>query len=58
MRLNYKPIGDFIREVKVRNNELKVDTLFGINVNKFFMPSVANVVGTDMENYRLVNSSC
>lgn len=51
---DYKRLGDYIREVNVRNRELKVTTPMGININKFFMPSVANVIGTDLTTYKLV----
>lgn len=54
MRSNYRRIGDYIQEVTLRNTELKVTNLLGININKFFMPSVANVVGTDMSKYKVV----
>lgn len=54
MRSNYKRLGDYIQEVTLRNAELNVNNLLGININKFFMPSVANVVGTDMSKYKIV----
>jgi len=54
MKSNYKKIGDFIRLVDVRNKELKVIELLGINIDKYFMPSVANVVGTDLSRYKIV----
>ena len=54
MKSNYKRIGDFIRDVNTRNVDLKATTLLGINIDKFFMPSVANIVGTDMSNYKIV----
>lgn len=54
MKSNYKRLGDYIQEVKLRNTEVKVGKLLGININKFFMPSVANVVGTDMSKYKIV----
>lgn len=57
MKENYKPIGDYIKEVKVRNSELKAQKLLGINIDKFFMPSVANVVGTDMSVYKIVKKN-
>jgi type I restriction enzyme S subunit len=43
--------------VKVRNSELKAKDLLGININKHFMPSVANIVGTDLSNYKLVQKN-
>ena len=57
MTKNYKRLGDYIRELKVRNTEEKAEQLLGININKFFMPSVANVVGTDLSVYKLVRKN-
>lgn len=57
MKSNYKRLGDYIQEIKVRNSEQKAEQLLGININKFFMPSVANVVGTDMSVYKIVNKN-
>jgi len=54
MKSNYKRIGDYIEPVKNRNCDLKAKELLGININKYFMPSVANIVGTDLSNYKLV----
>ena len=45
MKSNYKSIGECIREVNNRNSNLEHRNLLGINIDKFFMPSVANVVG-------------
>ena len=50
----YKRLGEYIREVNVRNRELKVTKPMGINIDKHFMPSVANVIGTDMSTYKIV----
>ena len=47
-------LGDYIREVDVRNRDLEVTKLMGINIGKYFMPSVANVIGTDLSNYKIV----
>lgn len=54
MKSNYKKLGDLIKKINVRNTELKVTNLKGINIDKFFMPSVANTVGTDMSKYKIV----
>lgn len=56
MKLKFNRIGDYIREVKIRNLELKTTTLLGVNIDKFFMPSVANIVGTDMTAYKIVKN--
>ena len=51
----YKRLGNYIREVNIRNRELKVTKPMGINIDKYFMPSVANVIGTDLSVYKLVS---
>lgn len=57
MKSNYKRLGDYIQELKVRNTEEKAEQLLGINIDKFFMPSVANIVGTDLSVYKLVRKN-
>ena len=54
MKSNYKRLGDYIKPFKEKNSDLKASKLLGINIDKFFMPSVANVIGTDMSNYKIV----
>lgn len=54
MQSNYKPIGKYIKEVKTRNTDGTVSNLLGVNIDKYFMPSVANIVGTDMTKYKVV----
>lgn len=51
---NYKRLGDYIREVNVRNRELEVKNLVGLTIDKAFIPSVANVIGTDLSNYKII----
>jgi len=55
--MEYKRLGNYIREVNVRNRELKVTKPMGINIDKHFMPSVANVIGTDLSAYKLVSKN-
>lgn len=57
MKSNYRRLGDYIQELKVRNTEEKAEQLLGINIDKFFIPSVANVVGTDLSVYKLVRKN-
>ena len=52
--MEYKHLGDYIREVNVRNRELKVTNLLGVSISKEFMPSIANTIGTDMSAYKIV----
>ena len=52
--MTYRCLGDYIREVNVRNRELKVAKLVGLTIDKAFIPSVANVIGTDLSNYKVI----
>ena len=45
---------DLIVEINKRNSEKKDLPLLGVNKDKEFMPSVANVIGTDLSNYKIV----
>ena len=53
-RTDYKRLGDYIREVDVRNRDLEVTKLLGVSISKEFMPSIANTIGTDMSSYKVV----
>ncbi|MBO5133093.1 MAG: restriction endonuclease subunit S [Paludibacteraceae bacterium] len=50
----YKRLGDYIREVNTRNRDLKVTNLVGLTIEKAFIPSVANVIGTDLSTYKVI----
>ncbi len=52
--MDYKRLGNHIREVNVRNRDLKVTKLVGLTIDKAFIPSVANVIGTDLSNYKVI----
>ena len=47
-------LGDFIRQVDVRNTDGKEENLLGVSVQKMFIPSIANTVGTDFTKYKVV----
>lgn len=53
-RSDYKRLGDYIREVDVRNRDLAVTNLLGVSISKEFIPSIANTIGTDMSSYKVV----
>ena len=52
---NYEQLGKHIQTVDIRNSESITDRVLGINIDKYFMPSVANVIGTDLSNYKLLH---
>jgi type I restriction enzyme, S subunit len=57
MKSNYRPIGEHIQLVDERNKGLKVKQLLGLSISKQFIPSVANIIGTDMENYKIIRKN-
>ena len=54
MKSKYKRVGQYIRQVDVRNTEGKEENLLGVSVQKKFIPSIANTVGTDFTKYKVV----
>lgn len=54
MKSNYDTLGNYVRLIDTRNNDCITDRVLGINIDKFFMPSVANVIGTDLRKYKLI----
>lgn len=55
--MSYRKIGDLIRLVDQRNKDLAITTLVGLTINKKFIPSVANTIGTDMRNYKIIRKN-
>ena len=57
MKSNYKPIGNYIQLVDERNKGLQFTNLLGVSISKQFIPSVANIIGSDMENYKIIRKN-
>lgn len=49
-----KTLGDYIEQSDERNNDLKIDNLIGISVNKVFMETKSNKERLDLSNYKIV----
>ena len=56
MEKGYKILGNYIRLVDERNKNLAVKKLLGVSISKKFIPSIANIVGTDLSNYKIVRT--
>lgn len=54
MKSNYKRLGNYIRQVDVRNRDLVVNKLLGLSIAKQFITSIANTTGTDMSTYKIL----
>ena len=57
MPSNYKRLGDYIQEVNIRNRDLSNIPLLGVSIKKVLMPSIANIIGTDMSTYKLIRKN-
>ncbi len=51
---NRKALKSLINWVDMRNRSMLSSNLLGISIDKFFMPSVANIIGTDLSTYKLI----
>lgn len=56
MRTDYKVLGDYIQLVDKRNRDLSVTNLLGVSIEKRFIPSIANIIGTDLSSYKVVQT--
>lgn len=54
MKSNYKSLGNYIQEVNNRDKDVTVNLLLGVSIQKKFIPSIANTIGTDMSTYKIV----
>lgn len=54
--MEYKVLGDYINLVDLRNRELGITNLLGVSIEKRFIPSIANIVGTDLSSYKVVKN--
>jgi type I restriction enzyme S subunit len=51
------PVGELLDEIDVRNRDGKISNVQGININKEFMPSVANLSETDLTKYKVIKKN-
>ena len=49
-----KPVGELIKYIDERNEDGGIIRFFGININKEFMPTVANINNVDATKYKVV----
>ena len=57
MKQNYKKLGEIVELIDERNKSLVSTEVLGISIDKEFMPSVANTIGTDLSNYKLISKN-
>ena len=57
MKQNYKKLEEIVELIDERNKSLVSTEVLGISIDKEFMPSVANTIGTDLSNYKLISKN-
>ena len=55
MKFNYEKLGNLIEISEMKNSDLAVENLVGMNINKEFIPSVANTIGTNLGRYKVIH---
>lgn len=57
MSTNYRKLGDIVELIDERNKDGKVQTLIGVSIDKCFIKSVANTIGTDLTKYQVIRKN-
>lgn len=57
MKSSYKKLGNYIQIVNKRDSSKKVDKLLGVSIRKILIPSIANIIGTDMSTYKIIQKN-
>ena len=55
MNTQYRQFKELIEEVDVRNVNGAISDLWGVSIDKKFIRSVANIIGTDLTKYKVVS---
>ena len=54
MKSIYKSIGELVEKIDQRNTDGSITNLIGVSIDKKFISSVANVIGTDLTKYKVI----
>lgn len=54
MKSSYKPISELVERIDIRNSDGDAAILMGLSIDKCFIHSVANTVGTDLTKYKVI----
>lgn len=57
MNTQYLQFKDLIKEVDIRNTSGSISDLWGVSIDKKFIRSVANIIGTDLTKYKVVKQN-
>lgn len=57
MSANYRKLGEIVELIDERNRDGKVQNLIGVSIDKCFIKSVANTIGTDLTKYQVIRKN-
>lgn len=57
MKSRYKTIEELVIRIDERNSNKEANILLGVSIDKCFIPSVANTIGTDLTKYKLIRKN-
>ena len=57
MKSTFNKLEQYITEIDNRNKNTQFKNLIGVTIAKDFIPSVANVIGTDLSNYKIISKN-
>lgn len=57
MKSDYKTIEELVIKVDERNSNKEAEVLLGVSIDKCFIKSVANIIGTDLTKYKLIRKN-
>ncbi|MBO6219090.1 MAG: restriction endonuclease subunit S [Treponema sp.] len=57
MNANYRKLGEIVELIDERNKDGKVQNLIGVSIDKCFIKSVANTIGTDLTKYQVIRKN-
>ena len=57
MSADYRKLGDIVELIDERNRDGKVQNLIGVSIDKCFIKSVANTIGTDLTKYQVIRKN-
>lgn len=57
MSVNYRKLVEIVELIDERNKDGKVQNLIGVSIDKCFIKSVANTIGTDLTKYQVIRKN-
>ena len=57
MKSSYKKLGNYIQIVNKRDTDKTIDKLLGVSIRKVLITSIANIIGTDMSTYKIIQKN-